>query len=148
MSLLMPRITSSLGKISSSLLLRSNINKPRSSSSNIVSKMSSSSIIESIANDARPSQKSRSILDTIGKTPLVKLSNKMAPEGVNVYVKCEAFNPMGSVKDRLALGCIEVRDAKNKNMHMCIISQLRIIISINVYHSGQRKMDISSQVKQ
>ena len=32
----------------------------------------------------------------------------MAPEGVNVYVKCEAFNPMGSVKDRLALGCIEV----------------------------------------
>jgi hypothetical protein len=55
---------------------------------------------------------------------------------------------MGSVKDRLALGCIEVRDAKNKNMHMCIISQLRIIISINVYHSGQRKMDISSQVKQ
>lgn len=35
--------------------------------------------------------------------------NRMAPEGVNVYVKCEAFNPMGSVKDRLALGCIEVR---------------------------------------
>lgn len=33
----------------------------------------------------------------------------MAPENVNVYVKCEAFNPMGSVKDRLALGCIEVR---------------------------------------
>ena len=69
---------------------------------------SNTSIIESIAKDARPSQKSSSILDTIGKTPLVKL-NKMAPEGVNVYVKCEAFNPMGSVKDRLALGCIEVR---------------------------------------
>ncbi len=39
----------------------------------------------------------------------------MAPENVNVYVKCEAFNPMGSVKDRLALGCIEVRT----KMHYC-----------------------------
>src|SRR5210317_2244221 len=70
---------------------------------------SSSSTIEKIASDARPSLKSGSILETVGKTPLVKLSNKMAPENVNVYVKCEAFNPMGSVKDRLALGCIEVR---------------------------------------
>ena len=51
----------------------------------------------------------------MGKTPLVKLSNKMTPENVNVYVKCEAFNPMGSVKDRLALGCIEVRT----KMHYC-----------------------------
>jgi cysteine synthase A len=59
-------------------------------------------------NDGRPSRKLPSILQTIGKTPLVKL-NRMAPlnNGVNVYVKCEAFNPMGSVKDRLALGCIE-----------------------------------------
>lgn len=46
------------------------------------------------------------ILQTIGNTPLVKL-NKMAPEGVNLYVKIEAFNPGGSVKDRLALGIIE-----------------------------------------
>lgn len=47
-----------------------------------------------------------SILDTIGKTPVVRL-NKIAPEGVNLYVKIESFNPMGSVKDRLALGIIE-----------------------------------------
>jgi len=46
------------------------------------------------------------ILQTIGHTPVVKL-NKLAPKGVNVYVKIEAFNPMGSVKDRLALGLIE-----------------------------------------
>ncbi|MDX1490941.1 MAG: cysteine synthase A [Pseudohongiellaceae bacterium] len=46
------------------------------------------------------------ILETVGNTPVVKL-NRMAPEGVNVYVKIEAFNPMGSVKDRLALGVIE-----------------------------------------
>lgn len=46
------------------------------------------------------------ILGTIGATPVVKL-NKLAPEGVDVYVKVEAFNPMGSVKDRLALGIIE-----------------------------------------
>ena len=52
------------------------------------------------------SKKFDNILQTIGNTPLVKL-NKMAPEGVNVYVKIEAFNPGGSVKDRLALGIIE-----------------------------------------
>jgi cysteine synthase A len=46
------------------------------------------------------------ILETIGNTPIIKL-NKMAPDGVNVYVKVESFNPMGSVKDRLALGVIE-----------------------------------------
>ena len=56
--------------------------------------------------NSAPALVHESILSTIGSTPLVKL-NKLAPEGVDVYVKCEAFNPMGSVKDRLALGMIE-----------------------------------------
>ncbi len=47
-----------------------------------------------------------SILGTVGNTPVVKI-NRLAPEGVNLYVKVEAFNPLGSVKDRLALGVIE-----------------------------------------
>lgn len=46
------------------------------------------------------------ILETIGNTPIVKL-NRIGPKNVNIYVKVEAFNPMGSVKDRLALGVIE-----------------------------------------
>jgi cysteine synthase A len=46
------------------------------------------------------------ILETIGDTPLVKL-NRLAPPGVNVYVKVESFNPMGSVKDRMARAMIE-----------------------------------------
>lgn len=46
------------------------------------------------------------ILGTVGNTPVVRI-NKLAPEGVNLYVKIEAFNPMSSVKDRLALGIIE-----------------------------------------
>jgi len=46
------------------------------------------------------------ILETIGNTPIVRL-NKIVPEHVNLYVKIESFNPMGSVKDRLALGVIE-----------------------------------------
>jgi cysteine synthase A len=46
------------------------------------------------------------ILHTIGRTPLVRL-RKLAPDGVNVYVKVESFNPMGSVKDRMALAVIE-----------------------------------------
>jgi len=46
-----------------------------------------------------------SILDTIGNTPIVKL-HRLAPKHVTVYVKVEAFNPAGSVKDRLALAII------------------------------------------
>jgi cysteine synthase A len=46
------------------------------------------------------------ILQTIGRTPVVRV-DKLAPEGVSLYVKIESFNPMGSVKDRLALGVIE-----------------------------------------
>ncbi len=46
------------------------------------------------------------IVETIGNTPLVRL-NRLAPAGVNVYVKIEAFNPMGSVKDRMARAIIE-----------------------------------------
>lgn len=51
------------------------------------------------------------ILDTIGSTPVVRI-NKLAPEGIDMYVKVESFNPMGSVKDRLAIGVIE--DAERK----------------------------------
>ena len=47
-----------------------------------------------------------SILDAVGRTPVVRI-NKLAPPHVRLYVKIEAFNPMGSVKDRLALGIIE-----------------------------------------
>ncbi len=46
------------------------------------------------------------ILETIGNTPLVRL-NKLAPPTVNLYVKLESFNPMGSVKDRMARAIIE-----------------------------------------
>lgn len=46
------------------------------------------------------------ILSTIGNTPIVRI-NHLAPAHVTMYVKCEAFNPMGSVKDRLAIGIIE-----------------------------------------
>jgi len=47
-----------------------------------------------------------SILATVGRTPVVRIG-KLAPPHVNLFVKVEAFNPMGSVKDRLALGVIE-----------------------------------------
>lgn len=50
-----------------------------------------------------------SILETIGNTPVVRIS-KLAPEGVEMFVKLEAFNPMGSVKDRLAIGVIEAAE--------------------------------------
>jgi len=46
------------------------------------------------------------ILETVGNTPVVRIG-KLGPAGVNLFVKIEAFNPLGSVKDRLALGVIE-----------------------------------------
>jgi cysteine synthase len=49
------------------------------------------------------------ILTTIGNTPVVRI-NKLAPAGINLFVKIEAFNPLGSVKDRLALGIIEAAE--------------------------------------
>jgi cysteine synthase A len=49
------------------------------------------------------------ILETVGNTPVVKIGT-LAPPDVNLYVKVEAFNPLGSVKDRLALGVIEAAE--------------------------------------
>ena len=47
-----------------------------------------------------------SILGTIGRTPIVRIQ-RLAPQNVTMYVKCEFFNPLSSVKDRLAIGIIE-----------------------------------------
>ncbi|MFZ5964675.1 PLP-dependent cysteine synthase family protein [Thalassococcus sp. BH17M4-6] len=56
-----------------------------------------------------------SVLDTVGNTPVIRI-NRIAPKNVTVYVKFEAFNPAGSVKDRLALNIIEAaeRDGRLK----------------------------------
>jgi cysteine synthase A len=58
--------------------------------------------------------KFQNILETVGNTPVVRI-NKLAPAGVNLFAKIEAFNPLGSVKDRLALGVIE---AAEKSGHL------------------------------
>jgi cysteine synthase A len=53
--------------------------------------------------------KYRNILETVGNTPVVRI-NRLAPPDFNLFVKIEAFNPLGSVKDRLALGVIEAAE--------------------------------------
>ena len=53
------------------------------------------------------------ICETVGNTPVVKIG-RLAPPGVELYVKIEAFNPLGSVKDRLALGVIEDAERTGK----------------------------------
>lgn len=50
-----------------------------------------------------------SILDTVGNTPIVRVNN-LGPKHVEIYAKLEAFNPLGSVKDRLALSVIETAE--------------------------------------
>jgi cysteine synthase A len=54
-----------------------------------------------------------SVLETIGKTPVVRIS-RLAPVGIDLYVKLESFNPMGSVKDRLAAGIIEAAEREGR----------------------------------
>ncbi|MEM1360881.1 MAG: pyridoxal-phosphate dependent enzyme [Pseudomonadota bacterium] len=54
-----------------------------------------------------------SIIDTVGDTPVVRI-NRIAPDHVTVYVKFEAFNPAGSVKDRLALNIIEAAEREGR----------------------------------
>src|SRR6201997_2440939 len=54
-------------------------------------------------------RKYQSIVETIGRTPVARI-NRLAPPGVNLFAKIEAFNPLGSVKDRLALGVIEAAE--------------------------------------
>jgi len=49
------------------------------------------------------------ILSAVGNTPVIKI-NKLSPDGVNMYVKVEGFNPMGSVKDRMAVSTIEAAE--------------------------------------
>ena len=52
-----------------------------------------------------------SILDTIGRTPVVRL-HRLAPPGVELYAKVESFNPAGSVKDRLAIAIVLDAEAR------------------------------------
>ena len=54
-----------------------------------------------------------SILELVGNTPVVRI-NKLAPGHVNLFVKVEAFNPLGSIKDRLALAVIEDAERSGK----------------------------------
>ncbi len=54
-----------------------------------------------------------SVLDTVGDTPCIRVNN-IAPKHVRMYVKVEAFNPAGSVKDRLALNIIESAERNGK----------------------------------
>src|SRR3954471_18680055 len=58
-------------------------------------------------------RKYANILETIGNTPVVRIG-KLAPPDVSLFVKIEAFNPLGSVKDRLALGVIEDAERTGK----------------------------------
>jgi len=54
-----------------------------------------------------------SVLDTVGDTPVIRI-NRIAPDHVTVFVKAEAFNPAGSVKDRLALNIIEAAEREGR----------------------------------
>ena len=73
------------------------------------------------------------ILETVGNTPVVKIG-KLAPAHVDLYVKIEAFNPLGSVKDRLALGVIE--DAERSGALKPGLAEAQYSLGL-IYQTGQ-----------
>ena len=60
------------------------------------------------------SQLFHSITDTIGNTPLVKINNLTADLPAEIYLKCEFFNPLASVKDRIGRAMIEAAERDGK----------------------------------
>jgi cysteine synthase len=66
-----------------------------------------------VHSEVKKMSKFDNITETIGNSPVVRI-NRLAPLDVNLYVKVEAFNPLGSVKDRLALGAIEEAERTGK----------------------------------
>ncbi|MEM8867195.1 MAG: pyridoxal-phosphate dependent enzyme, partial [Verrucomicrobiota bacterium] len=55
-----------------------------------------------------------SIIDTVGRTPLVKVNHTAEGVDANIYVKCEFFNPLASVKDRIGKAMIEAAERDGK----------------------------------
>ena len=60
------------------------------------------------------SKKFESITDTVGNTPLVKINNTTAGLNADIFVKCEFFNPLASVKDRIGKAMIEAAERDGK----------------------------------
>ena len=54
------------------------------------------------------------VTQLVGNTPMVKISDKICPAGRTIYAKCEYFNPLSSVKDRLAVAIVEDLEAQGK----------------------------------
>ncbi len=61
------------------------------------------------------------IIETVGRTPLVKLNKVTAGAGATILLKCEFFNPLGSVKDRIGAGddrgCRKTRHPQERHHH-------------------------------
>ena len=71
-----------------------------------------------------------SILGTVGNTPIVRINNLTPRTNVNLYVKIEAFNPLGSVKDRLALGVIEAAEKAGRVILETYLSPNRTFVDL------------------
>ncbi|MCP4379862.1 MAG: cysteine synthase A [Hyphomicrobiales bacterium] len=71
--------------------------------------MTSESFIADPQTVRKTGNRYESVLDTVGNTPSIRIRN-LAPDHVRLYVKAEAFNPAGSVKDRLAVSIIEAAE--------------------------------------
>jgi cysteine synthase A len=63
--------------------------------------------------------KSESVIQQIGNTPLIRLSAMVEPGWADVYVKMESYNPGGSVKDRICLAMIEAAEQSGALKPVC-----------------------------
>ena len=97
--------TALLGALAGSSAVVSAFVTPSSSSSSITTQLQASK-----ARGSGYGTPLDNISESVGNTPLVKISDRIAPAGRTIYAKCEFFNPLSSVKDRLALSIIETAE--------------------------------------
>jgi hypothetical protein len=112
------QLAASLLLSSSYCCATSNLDASTSSSSNMQSRLAQYTAARSSLHE--------SIIDTIGKTPIIKLQ-RMAPKDVNVYVKLECKNPGGSLKDCLAYGVVEWAE-KHGHLKPGQVSELKQVV--------------------
>ena len=115
--------TALLGALAGSSAVVSAFVTPSSSSSSITTQLQASK-----ARGSGYGTPLDNISESVGNTPLVKISDRISPAGRTIYAKCEFFNPLSSVKDRLALSIIETAEK------VCIVWILGLFLfAIYVY---------------
>lgn len=84
------------------------------------------------------------IVETVGRTPLVRLNKVTAGVPATILLKCEFFNPLGSVKDRIGMSMIEDAEKRGILKKILSLSNRRVVTRASHWHSSRQPKGISS----